>query len=104
MEMRGYTQIATFGSALGHEPMALVFGLSAKAGSLFGDPGPFFVSQAFSMGGVQYGESLRGYEEFSITPLGFQPNADQLQAQPTSLGNAVFNTTADLGFRLSQHL
>ena len=70
-EMRGYTQLATFGSALGGEPMSLVFGLGAKAGALFGDPGPFFVSQAFSLGGVQYGESLRGYEEFSITPRGY---------------------------------
>ena len=46
-------------------------GLSARAGALFGDPGPFFVSQAFSLGGVQYGKPLRGYEEFSITPQGY---------------------------------
>lgn len=103
-EMHGYTQIATFGSALGPEPMALVFGLGAKAGALFGDPGPFFVSQAFSLGGVQYGESLRGYEEFSITPNGFLPNADQFQAQRTSFGNAFYKSTAELGLRVNQQL
>ncbi len=103
-EMRGYSTLATFGSALGPEPMALVFGLGAKAGALFGNPGPFFVSQAFSMGGVQYGESLRGYEEFSITPHGFLPNADQYQAQRTSFGNAFFKATAELGLRLNQQL
>jgi outer membrane protein insertion porin family len=103
-EMRGYTPIASFGSALGPEPMQLVLGLSAKAGALFGDPGPFFVSQAFSMGGVQYGEPLRGYEEFSITPHGFLPNADQFQAQRTSFGNAFFKSTAELGLRVNQQL
>jgi outer membrane protein insertion porin family len=102
-EMRGYTQLATFGSALGPEPMTLVFGLGARAGALFGDAGPFFVSQAFSLGGVQYGESLRGYEEFSITPRGFQPN-DQFNAQRSSFGNAFFKTSAELGLRVSQQL
>ena len=33
--------------------------------------GPFFVSQSITLGGTQYGEQLRGYEEFSVTPLGF---------------------------------
>jgi outer membrane protein insertion porin family len=83
-EMRSYSTIATFGKGIGPEPMALVIGLSAKAGALFGNPGPFFVSQAFSMGGVQYGIPLRGYEEFSITPRGYIPDADQFQAQRSS--------------------
>ena len=61
------------GKALGPEPLALVVGLSARAGALFGNPGPFFVSQSFSLGGVQYGNPLRGYEEFSITPRGYLP-------------------------------
>jgi len=103
-EMRGYTQLATFGSALGPEPMVLIFGLGAKAGALFGDAGPFFVSQAFSLGGVQYGESLRGYEEFSITPRGFDAQVDQFNAQRTSFGNAFYKSTAELGLRVSQML
>jgi outer membrane protein insertion porin family len=70
-EMRAYSTIATFGHGIGPEPMALVAGASARAGALFGNPGPFFVSQAFSLGGVQYGNPLRGYEEFSITPHGY---------------------------------
>jgi outer membrane protein insertion porin family len=104
-EMRGYTQLATLGHGLGPEPMSLVFGLGAKAGALFGDPGPFFVSQAFSLGGVQYGDyHLRGYPEFSITPLGFLPNSDQFQAQRSSFGNAVYVATAELGLRVNQQL
>lgn len=101
-EMRGYTQLATFGPGL--SPMAVVLGLTAKAGALFGDPGPFFVSQAFSMGGVQYGEPLRGYDEFSITPHGFLPNADQFQAQRSSFGNAFYRSSVELGLRLNQQM
>jgi len=103
-EMRSYSTIATFGKSLGPEPMALVVGLSARAGALFGDPGPFFVSQAFSLGGVQYGNPLRGYEEFSITPRGYIPNADQFQAQRSSFGNAYYTSTLELGLRVSQQL
>jgi outer membrane protein insertion porin family len=103
-EMHAYTPIATLGKAIGAEPAQLVFGLTGKAGAVFGDPGPFFVSQSFTMGGVQYGEPLRGYPEFSITPFGYVPNADQLQAQRSSFGNAFFRATAELGIRVSQQL
>jgi outer membrane protein insertion porin family len=103
-EARSYSTLATFGSGIGPEPMALVFGLTARAGALFGNPGPFFVSQSFSLGGVQYGNPLRGYEEFSITPRGYLPNADQFQAQRSSFGNAYYTSTAELGLRVSQQL
>jgi outer membrane protein assembly complex, YaeT protein len=114
-EMRSYSTLATFGkSALGPEPLALVLGLTARAGALFGDPGPFFVSSSsgsFSLGGVQYGNPLRGYEEFSISPRGdgihigqYIPDADQFQAQRNSFGNAFFTSTVELGLRVSQQL
>jgi outer membrane protein insertion porin family len=103
-EMHSYSTIATIGKSLGPEPMALVVGLSARAGALFGDPGPFFVSQAFSLGGVQYGNPLRGYEEFSITPQGYIPNADQYTAQRSSFGNAYYTSTVELGLRVNQQL
>jgi outer membrane protein insertion porin family len=103
-EMHSYSTLATFGKGLGPEPIALVFGLSAKAGALFGNPGPFFVSQAFSLGGVQYGIPLRGYEEFSITPKGFLPNSDQFSAQRSSFGNAYYTSTAEFGLRVNQQL
>lgn len=103
-EMRGYTPLATFGKGLSAEPMSLVLGLTVRAGALFGDPGPFFVSQAFSMGGVQYGEQLRGYEEFSITPRGFVANVDQFNAQRSSFGNAFYRSTLEMGLRLNQQM
>lgn len=104
-EMRSYATLATIGGGQpGSQPIKLVFGLSTRAGALFGDPGPFFVSQSFSLGGVQYGEMLRGYEEFSITPKGYIAVTDAFSAQPESFGNAFFTNTAELGVRFNQQL
>jgi outer membrane protein insertion porin family len=103
-EMRSYTTLATLGKAIGPEPMALVLGLSSRAGMLFGNPGPFFVSQSFALGGVQYGEPLRGYPEFSITPEGYNPNADQTEAARSSFGNAYYTSTVEVGLRVSSQL
>src|SRR5204863_1944709 len=90
-ELRSYAPIGHIGgSLLGGEPMMFVVGLSARAGAVFGNTGPFFYSQAFSVGGTQYGEPLRGYDEFSITPNGFNPNANDNQALVSSFGNAFF--------------
>jgi outer membrane protein insertion porin family len=79
-------------------------GLSARGGAVFGDPGDFFWSQQFSLGGVQYGEPLRGYPEFSITPGGFTNAAGTLSAQRESFGSAFFATTAEVGLRFNQSL
>lgn len=104
-ELKSYAPIAALGgSQLGAEAMAVVVGLTARAGALFGNPGPFFYSQAFSLGGTQYGEPLRGYEEFAITPFGYDPTAGQTSAKRESFGNAFFVGTAELGLRVSQML
>ena len=104
-ELRSYAPIGHIGgSILGAEPMVFVVGLTARAGTVFGSTGPFFYSQAFSVGGTQYGEQLRGYDEFSITPSGYNPNADQTQASVNSFGNAFFVGTGELGLRINQSL
>jgi outer membrane protein insertion porin family len=104
-ELRSFAPIGRIGgSLLGGEPMVFVAGLSARAGAVFGSTGPFFYSQAFTVGGTQYGEQLRGYDEFSITPNGFNPNADQNQASISSFGNAFFVGTGELGLRVNQSL
>jgi len=104
-ELRGYATLATIGgSTPGSQPLKVITGLSAKFGGLFGNPGPFFVYQQFSLGGVQYGEQLRGYEEFSISPLGYLGNADSFRASVNSFGSAFFTTSAELGLRVSPQL
>ena len=105
-ELKSYAPIGGIGvAALGSSPMTFVLGLTAKAGAVFGDPGPFFYSQSFALGGTQYGEQLRGYEEFSITPSGFNQFAEGgTQAQRQSFGNAFFTGTGELGLRVNQSL
>ena len=67
----------------------LVLGLTAKGGFVTGNPGPFF-RQLYAMGGTQYGIPLRGYDEFSITPQGYDPNASVSAVQRTAFGRAYF--------------
>jgi outer membrane protein insertion porin family len=102
-EIRHYASLAQFGgSAPGSEPITLSLGLSARAGALYGDPGGFALTQKFALGGVQYGEPLRGYEEFSITPYGYNANTSQQNASPLSFGNAFYTSSAELGLRFNQ--
>lgn len=103
--IRSTATLAQFGGGgMGSDPMRLTLSLTVKGGAIFGDPGPFFVSQAFTLGGTQYGEQLRGYDEFSITPGGFNPAASQEQAQRASFGNAFYTSSAELGLRLTPQL
>lgn len=102
-ELRSYAPVAYIGgNPLGGEPMTIVAGLTARAGAVLGNPGPFFSSQSFALGGTQYGEPLRGYCEFSITPGGYDPTACNGTAKTSSFGNAFFVTTAELGLRINQ--
>ena len=102
-ELRAYAPLFQVGGGkVGDSPIKFVFGLTAKGGAVFGDPGPFFFSQSFALGGVQFGEQLRGYPEFSITPAGYISNTSTYSAQRASFGNAFLTTTAELGIRFNQ--
>jgi outer membrane protein insertion porin family len=104
-DVRHYATLATFGgSALGSEPIVMMLGLSVRAGAVYGDPGGFYISQKFSMGGVQYGEQLRGYPEFSITPQGFIPQTSQTNATAQSFGSAFYSNSLELGLRINQQI
>jgi outer membrane protein insertion porin family len=100
-DFKAYQTLASFGDGRSGEQMKIVAGLGQKAGFVFGDPGPFFSSQSFALGGVQYGEPLRGYPEFSVTPAGFNPSTNTNSAVRQSFGNAFFTTTADVTLRLN---
>ena len=103
-EGRWYTPLGTlggqgeFGGGIG-----LVMGLRARTGFIFGDPGPFF-TQMYSMGGTQFGLPLRGYDEFSITPNGFDAFAQGGQASPDAFGQSYSMFSAEFGVRLSATL
>lgn len=102
-EMRGYATLGQVGgNNPGSQPVKFVMGLTARSGALFGNSGPFFFQQQFALGGVQFGQQLRGYPEFSITPNGFNPGTDQFRSDPASFGNAFLTFTGELGVRLNQ--
>jgi len=79
-----------------------VLGFSTRSGFVFGNS-PFF-EQLFTLGGTQFFIPLRGYDEASITPFGYDPNASANGASPNAFGKAFFTMTGELGMRVSQML
>ena len=104
LEGRWYTPLGRLGGAdqFGGG-VQFTLGLTAKSGFITGNAGPFY-TELYSMGGVQYGIPLRGYEEFAITPNGFDPAAGGSQAQASSFGKSYAAFTIEAGARISQSL
>ncbi|MBI1966837.1 MAG: outer membrane protein assembly factor BamA [Gemmatimonadetes bacterium] len=100
LEGRWYAPLGQLGGKAGGSPVKFVLGFAARSGFVFGDA-PFF-EQLFTVGGTQFGVPLRGYDEFSITPQGFDPRASSRGASPNAFGKAFFTMTGELGMRLSQ--
>ena len=103
-EARSYATLGQFGGKNpGSQPIKFVLGLTTRGGIVFGNTGPFFYSQEFALGGTQYGEMLRGYDEFSIEPgTGPVPGTNANNARTQSFGKAFFSTTAEVGVRFNQ--
>ena len=74
-------------------------GMTMRMGALQGnsDPFPF---DGFWMGGVQFGQQLRGYEETTITPLGFFEESSREIRDIDRLGSAFFSMTTEIAMRL----
>jgi outer membrane protein insertion porin family len=103
-EGRWYAPLSRVELQPGMGGMQFVLGLTAKAGFVWGDAGPHF-RQLFSMGGTQFGIPLRGYDEFSITPRGFDPTASGTRASGVNAFGATYAAfTGEIGLRLSQAL
>ena len=101
-ELKAYAPLLQVGGDKpGDQPIKFLLGVTAKGGAVFGDPGAFFVSQSFALGGVQFGENLRGYPEFSITPNGFIANTSTFSAQRGSFGQGFLTTTIEFGIRFN---
>ena len=102
-EGRWYAPLSQ-GDQLGFGGMQFLLGFTAKTGFVWGDAGPHF-RQLFSMGGTQFGIPLRGYDEFSITPNGFDPTASGSRASGVNAFGASYAAfTGEIGLRLSQML
>ncbi len=102
LDLKNYATLAQLGgSKPGSQPIKIVTGLTVRSGAVLGNSGAFRYTQQFNMGGVQYGEPLRGYPEFSITPDGYLPDATASSAAYTNPGAAFFSTTAEVGIRFN---
>ena len=101
LEGRWYAPLGTLGGGgqLG-AGVQFVLGITAKSGFIFGDAGPFY-TERYSLGGVQYGIPLRGYDEFSITPDGYDPNAGGGTASVNAFGESYAAFTVEAGARIS---
>ncbi len=104
LEGRWYAPLGSLGGGgqLG-AGVQFVLGITAKSGFIFGDAGPFF-TELYSLGGVQFGIPLRGYDEFAITPNGFDPEASGNRASPDAFGESFAAFTVEAGARISQSL
>ncbi len=78
-------------------------GLTLRGGAVFGNVDAFPFDR-FWMGGVQFGQNLRGYDETSITPLGYFPERSGGIADIQRLGNAFFTLTTAYAIRPSDQI
>ncbi len=104
-EGRWYSTLAQLGGRnVNSNPLKVVMGYTARVGFVWGNPGPHF-RQLFAMGGTQFGIPLRGYDEFSITPAGFDPTARGRRANTVdAFARSYFAMTGEIGLRISQML
>lgn len=101
-ELRNYATLAQIGrSRPGSQPIKIVGGLTIRSGAVLGAPGAFFTTQQFAMGGVMFGEMLRGYQEFSITPEGYIVGGSGFTTNVNAFGSAFFASTAEVGIRFN---
>jgi outer membrane protein insertion porin family len=91
------------GDTPGSRPIQFALGLTLRAGAIFGDVERFPFDR-FWMGGVQFGQQLRGYDETSITPYGWYAERSRDLPDIRRLGNAYFSTTAEYAVRFNDNL
>jgi outer membrane protein insertion porin family len=91
------------GSAPGSRPIRTTLGLSAEVGALFGDA-TRFPFERFWMGGVQFGNPLRGYEETTVTPNGVIPRDASGVPLDARFGDAYLRLSAEYAIRLNDNI
>jgi len=88
------------GTQPGSRPIVFTLGLKARMGTIFGDAEAFPFDR-FWMGGVQFGERLRGYDETSITPRGYFDRGSGQVRDVERLGDTFLKVGAEYAVRLS---
>jgi outer membrane protein insertion porin family len=88
------------GAEPGSAPVRFALGLRARAGMITGNA-EAFPFERFWLGGVQFGEPLRGYEETTITPLGYRDRGASGVRDIERLGDTFLVIGAEYALRLS---
>jgi outer membrane protein insertion porin family len=88
----------------GARPIRTALGLSVRAGMIFGNAERFPFDR-YWMGGVQFGERLRGYDETTITPAGFfDRGSGSGVLEGERLGNAFMSLTVEYDIRFNDSM
>lgn len=90
------------GGQPGQRPIRTTVGLQARTGTVFGELSRF-PFQRFYLGGTTSGESLRGYEESTITPFGYVPRNASFPSTGR-LGNAFLVLSSEFAVRINDNL
>jgi len=98
IEAEIWAPVWQFGGETG-APSRVALGTKLKGGAIVGDVGDF-PFERFWMGGVQFGENLRGYDETSITPFGYFPEGSSAIADIDRTGDAFMTVSTELALRL----
>ena len=83
--------------------ITLALGMTMRLGALQGDSAPF-PFDGFWMGGVQFGQQLRGYDETTITPLGYFDDESRNIPDIDRLGHAFFSMTTQIAMTLGTQM
>ena len=78
-------------------------GMTFRTGTIQGNSRRF-PFERFWMGGVQFGEQLRGYDETTVTPEGYFPERSRSIRDIDRLGTSFFSMTTELAMRMGTQL
>jgi outer membrane protein assembly factor BamA len=95
--------VAQVGGGDGGRPIVFALGLSARGGAVIGDADNFPFDR-FWLGGVQFGQPLRGYDETTITPLGYFDRGSRNVSDIQRLGDAYMVLSAEYAVRLNDNI
>jgi outer membrane protein insertion porin family len=102
-EATWWMPVAQVGGGNGGRPIVFALGLSARGGAVVGDADNFPFDR-FWLGGVQFGQPLRGYEETTITPLGYFDRGSRNVSDIQRLGDAYLVLGAEYAVRLNDNI
>ena len=91
------------GAAGGGSGTTFALGMTMRLGAIQGNSDPFPFDR-FWMGGVQFGQQLRGYDETTITPLGFFEDRSRAIRDIDRLGSAFFSMTTEIAMRMGAQM